>query len=312
MAMRFKTLSQLMKNHDDTWLYSGITLEYKTAVQPWFRDWFDERYLCVDSSYQSDDLWQKYFRRLVNLYGERYTELLKKQMFDFDPDVLETFVTTSTGSGSSTDETKTSDTKNFTSENTSDMSRENTGTSTSENTTSGTSSSTSSGSADTTTTNNATGKHTQRDIQSDYPQSNVASSTAGQPESMLWTYASGQVDGIVNHEDNTNGTSNTDTTNKTSGNSSGTSSGSDTVNNTETGTAKAKTTSTDTGTGTSTSNGTTSSQSESTSTRRGSKQELYKSMMDFIKNCNATNWMIDKLDKVFLSTFEVDDCEVML
>lgn len=308
-----------MENHDDTWLYNGITLEYKTAIQPWFRDWFDERYLCVDSSYQSDELWQKYFRRLVNLYGERYTELLKKQMFDFDPDVLETFVTTSTGSGSSTDETTTSDTKNFTSENTSDTSRKNTGTSTSENTTSGTSSTTNSGTNNTVTTHNATGKQSGRDIRSDYPQSNVASSTTGQPESMLWTYASGQQDNITNTENTGTDTTENRTNGSTSGETSGTSSGSDTLNNTETGTAKAKTTSTDTNTGTSTSNGKTSSQSESTSTRRGSKQELYQSMMDFIKNCNATNWMIDRLDKVFLSTYDLDvcdtsydDCEVML
>ena len=77
-----------MKTHDEKWLYQGINEDYKLSIRPWFRDWFDYRFLCVDSSYQSDDMWQMYFRRVVNLYGDRYWRMLQNQITNFDPTLV--------------------------------------------------------------------------------------------------------------------------------------------------------------------------------------------------------------------------------
>ena len=278
--MRFKTLNQLMKNHDDTWLYQGINEDYKLSIQPWFRDWFDYRFLCVDSSYQSDDMWQVYFRRVVNLYGDRYWRMLQNQITNFDPTLISVFTSTVTNTSTTTEDASTDTTKTSTA--------------------SGSNSSTANGSDNTeasstgnSTTNNTVAKSgTSRNIASDYPQSNVKDNIYG------WTYAS-QGSDVTETQNSTNEETSTETTsNKNKLTHEATITGSNETTRKDTDKTTNNLTRDNTGTA--------NIRNETT----GDKVDQYTRMLKFIRSCDATNWMIEKLDTVFLSLYEVDKDEM--
>ena len=276
-----------MSNHDEDWLYNGINEDYKLSMKPWFRDWFDYRFLCVDSSYQSDDLWQTYFRRLVNLYGDRYLHLVKNQIYNFDPTLVSVFDSTLKNITNGTEIGKNTRTNKNTSEQTTTTSHTGSDTSTINTEHSNTSNSTSTDKNDSTSTI--------RNIHSDYPQSNVNGNTYN------WNYASDSQDGTQN------GTTNTTT------NNNGTDSGSvDTTNKTVHDTEQ-QTTSNITNNGSDTSDNNVTRNNTATTEQQnrttGNKAEQYKQMFDYIKSCDATNWFIKQLDKLFLSMYDIDEDE---
>lgn len=282
--MRFKTLTQLMSKHDATWLYNGIDVSYRNVIEPWFNDWFAYRFLCVDSSYQSDDMWQIYFKRTVNLYGERYLQLVKNQIYDFDPTLVSVFDSTLKNTSNGTEIGKNTRTNNNTSEQTSTTSHTGSDTSTINTETSNSNNNTSTNKNETTSTN--------RNIHSDYPQSNVSENLYN------WNYASDSQDVTQN------GTSNTTTTNE------GTDNGTvDTTNKMVHDTEQQTTSnitnnSSDTSDNNVTRNNTTNTEQLNKTT--GNKAEQYKQMFDYIKSCDATNWLIKHLDKLFLSMYDID------
>ena len=278
--MRFKTLNQLMKTHDETWLYQGINEDYKLSIRPWFRDWFDYRFLCVDSSYQSDDLWQMYFRRVVNLYGDRYWRMLQNQVTNFDPTLVSVFTSTVSNTSNTTEDSSVDNTNTTTVTGSNSVS------------TTGTDRTDSSGSIDNTSNKTENGTTSNRKIQSDYPQSNVKDNTYG------WSYASASADTTQTDTSTT-----ADTKNQTSTDTS-TITHDTTVAGTNEGTKKLtdKTTSNLTRDNT----GTANIRNETT----GDKVDQYTRMLKFIRSCDATNWMIEKLDTVFLSLYELDKDEM--
>lgn len=278
--MRFKTLNQLMKTHDDTWLYQGINEDYKLSIQPWFRDWFDYRFLCVDSSYQSDDIWQVYFRRVVNLYGERYWRMLQNQITNFDPTLISVFTSTVSNTSSTTEDGKT------------DVTKSTTVTGSNSTSTTGTEKNDTSGTVDNTSNDTSTKTGTSRKIASDYPQSNVKDNTYG------WTYASQGADVTENQNLTDTGTSTERSTNTNTLTHDTTVAGTNesTTKNTDKTTNNLKRDNT----------GTANIRNETT----GDKVDQYTRMLKFIRSCDATNWMIEKLDTVFLSLYEIDKDEM--
>lgn len=294
--MKFQTLKHLRTNHDDDWIYNGIDPTYRAVIERWFYWWFDDRYLCIDSSIQSDDIWQRYFKRTINLYSERYLHRLRTEIFDFDNTLLETFVTHIKNNNTSTTNNTTTNTKTDTLKQTTENVTKN-----SYNTdTSGTNNDTVNNDG----TNTSTSNNEQRNIHSDYPQSNVASNTTGQPSSMLWTYASDQQDSIGS----SSSTDTAKTITTTSSKNSGTVEGGSNSTNTATTNASSGSDTTNTSNGSATDSGTT----DTTTERHGNKADAYKAMIDFIMRCNATDWMISKLEPLFLSTFDIDDSEVLI
>lgn len=294
--MKFQTLKHLRTKHNDDWIYSGIDSTYRTVIEDWLYWWFDDRYLCIDSSIQSDDIWQRYFKRTVNLYCERYLQRLRTEIYNFDNTLLETFVTHIKNNSTSTTNQQITTTKTDTLEQTT------------ENVTKNSYNTDTSGSSNDTVNNDGTNtsstNNEQRNIHSDFPQSNVASNTTGQPSSMLWTYASDQQDSISNGS--TTDTSKTNTT--TSSTNSGTVEGGSNGTNTATTNASSGSDTTNTSNGSTIDDGTT----DTTTERHGNKADAYKAMIDYIMRCNATDWMIQKLEPLFLSTFDIDDSEVLI
>ena len=125
----------------------------------------------------------------------------------------------------------------------------------------------------------------------DYPQSNVRDNTYG------WTYASQGADVTDNVNVTDTGTSTEPTTNKNKLIHEATVSGSNETTRKDTDKTTNNLTRDNTGTA--------NIRNETT----GDKVDQYTRMLKFIRSCDATNWMIEKLDTVFLSLYELDDID---
>lgn len=196
-----KTLNQWVSDGGNLWAVpfapEGVAPEIVESVKEAITDYYGERRIGVMSDSRFQSLWNTYLRRY---YYPFWQMMESEQAFVTVNEMLQTMKRTS-------DETLSIVADQKTTENTNGNTTT-TGTVNTDTTSSG-DSTTDYGrtdTTDTTTTNTVQKSEKGRALQSDMPQSNVASSTAGLDTPVTWTYATGLSDSMSEGTDTTNGT----------------------------------------------------------------------------------------------------------
>lgn len=353
----YQKLSTVLKNQPDGWLWTDVDENFANAVKKEVEDYFYERYI----NSIKPETFKRYFSTYCNLYYTPFLKMYDVFITDFDPlasriyhenynnsttrDNRHNTLTDSTQTNNlnekttRTDALKSTQTSNVTRTDdlTTTLHNENTRTDNLDQTTThaGTDTTTHSGTSSSNTSYQDTTNQKNKNLHSDMPQSNVASSTTGFPD-VTWTYASDMQDTQgQNISDGHNNTSNEqDLTDRTTYDSdimvnntgTQTTESDGTQHNDGTQTTDGRQTTDNTGTQTTdvthkgdiknnTSSNLTIDDNENTNGERDIKEqsitatEAYSNYWRYLKNSNAWVWLMSKLDQTFLAilSYELED-----
>ena len=326
--MKFKKFSQmdlsnLWNDFELTNVPGASSDGLKTALienlDPLLKDWYSERYLCLDYENKdetyTDNLWKRFLYRDIKLYAYEYWEMCALLQKDIDPTIVSKVISTVsvTTTGSSDTTTSNTATDKHTGSDTNKHTGTDTITATGTDTHTGTDTTDTTNNGTTGTTNTGNSTQNNKSIVSAYPQSNVSAGTTGMPDTMTWTYASSGTD-----------TKNTDTNNTTSETTTSDTANSETTYNTETGhTANTETEYNNTNTteynnthnitenGSSNTDTTGKSDTKSETSGTGNTPDLYTKFYDFVIKYNPNRYILSKLENLFLSCYSIDESEVL-
>ena len=204
-----KTLNQLITETSDNAVFGNIL---DSATNAELKDYFYYRYICDNEKFIH------FFQRNLKIYKKQYEDYLRVENIEFDPMItryLERQVlNTVSDTGTKTETTATSNSETGTNTGTISVKTDNIGTG---NGTDGLTSSNSGTTYLTSDKDNATSLSRtetgrKRDVNSLFPQANVASATLGMSDNVSMAYASSMTDSQNNLSVSESGTDNTDYT----------------------------------------------------------------------------------------------------